>query len=60
LTIPGAATTFAAPGTYEAALRLEEMGRAGELSAAAEALEALKQEFELLRPALAVLVESGP
>jgi hypothetical protein len=53
-------TTFAAPGTYEAALRLEEMGRAGELSAAPEALAALKQEIDRLRPALAVLVESGP
>ena len=58
--LKGAATTFAAPGTYEAALRLEEMGRAGELSAAPEALAALKQEFDRLRPALAVLVESGP
>src|SRR5262249_27788999 len=36
-TLKGAATTFAAPGTYEAALRLEQMGRAGELSAALEA-----------------------
>jgi hypothetical protein len=58
--LKGAATTFAAPGTYEAALRLEEMGRAGELSAALEALAALKQEFGRLRPALALLVESGP
>jgi hypothetical protein len=36
------------------------MGRAGELSAAPEALSALKQVFDRLRPALAVLVVSGP
>jgi HPt (histidine-containing phosphotransfer) domain-containing protein len=58
--LKGAAATFAAGATYEAALRLEEMGRAGDLSAAPEALAALGQELERLRPALSVFVGSWP
>jgi hypothetical protein len=49
--------TFAARPAYEAALRVENMGRAGDLSAATEALTALAQEVEHLRPALTHLAE---
>jgi HPt (histidine-containing phosphotransfer) domain-containing protein len=53
--LKGAAATFAARATHEAALCLEKMGRAGDLSAAPEALAALAQEVERLRPALTAL-----
>jgi signal transduction histidine kinase/DNA-binding response OmpR family regulator len=53
--LKGGVATFAARATYEAALRLEKMGRAGDLSAAPEALAALAQEVERLRPALTAL-----
>jgi PAS domain S-box-containing protein len=53
--LKGAAATLAAWSTQEAALRLEMMGRAGDLSSAPDALAALAQEFERLRPALTVL-----
>jgi HPt (histidine-containing phosphotransfer) domain-containing protein len=59
-TLKGAATTFGARATYAAALRLEQIGRAGDLSAAREALAALAQEFERLRPALTVFTGSSP
>jgi hypothetical protein len=51
--------TFAARAASEAALRLEKMGRSGDLSAAAEALAALAQEVERLRPALTALAEQA-
>jgi HPt (histidine-containing phosphotransfer) domain-containing protein len=57
-TLKGAAAAFVARATCEAALRLEQMGRAGDLSAAPEALAALAQEFERLRPALTEFVGS--
>jgi HPt (histidine-containing phosphotransfer) domain-containing protein len=58
--LKGAAATFAARATYEAALRLEKMGRARDLSAAPEALTALAQEFEHLRPGLTALAQGTP
>jgi HPt (histidine-containing phosphotransfer) domain-containing protein len=57
--LKGAATTFAAPALREAALRLEKMGRGGDLSTAPEALADLAQELERLRPALTVFVGSS-
>ena len=44
----------------ESAFHLEKMGRAGDLSAATEALTALAQEVEHLRPALTDLTEQAP
>ena len=57
--LKGGVATFAAGATYEAALRLEKMGRAGDLSAAPEALAALAQKVERLRPALTALAEQA-
>jgi PAS domain S-box-containing protein len=57
--LKGGVATFAARSAYEAALRLEKMGRAGDLCAAPEALAALAQEVERLRPALAALAEQA-
>jgi PAS domain S-box-containing protein len=58
-TLKGGVATFTARAAYEAALRLEKMGRAGDLSAAPEALAALAQEIEHLRPALTALAGEG-
>jgi signal transduction histidine kinase/DNA-binding response OmpR family regulator len=58
-TLKGGVATFAARAAYEAALRLEQMGWAGNLSAAPEALAALAQEVEHLRPELTALVEQA-
>jgi CheY-like chemotaxis protein/HPt (histidine-containing phosphotransfer) domain-containing protein len=57
--LKGAVAHFAAPAAYEAALQLEKMGRAGDLSAAPEAVAALAQEVEHLRPALTALAEQA-
>jgi CheY-like chemotaxis protein/HPt (histidine-containing phosphotransfer) domain-containing protein len=57
--LKGGVATFAARAAYEAALRLEKMGRASDLSAATEALTALAQEVEHLRPALTDLAEQA-
>ncbi|HPM82895.1 MAG TPA: response regulator, partial [Candidatus Anammoximicrobium sp.] len=52
-TIKGAATHFAAPATVAAALRLETLGRDGDLAGADEALARLEREVERLKHALA-------
>ncbi len=52
-TIKGAATHFAAPATVAAALRLEIMGRDGDLAGADEAFARLEREVERLKHALA-------
>jgi two-component system, sensor histidine kinase and response regulator len=57
--LKGAAATFAARTTCDAALRLEKMGRTGDLSADPETLAALAQEFERLRPALTVFMTAA-
>jgi CheY-like chemotaxis protein len=51
----GSVANFAASATYDAALRLEVMGRAGHLEQASEALEQLESALEELKPALANL-----
>jgi CheY-like chemotaxis protein/HPt (histidine-containing phosphotransfer) domain-containing protein len=55
--LKGAVANFAACDAYEAALRLEKMGRSGDLSGASEAVAALAREMERLRPALMALAE---
>jgi HPt (histidine-containing phosphotransfer) domain-containing protein len=52
-TLKGAASNFCAEGVAAAAQRLENMGRAGDLTGAAEAYEALTDALNRLRPALA-------
>jgi two-component system, sensor histidine kinase and response regulator len=54
-TLKGSLTIFAAKDAAEAALRLETLGRAGELASAGEALAALVEAVERLRPVLAAI-----
>jgi HPt (histidine-containing phosphotransfer) domain-containing protein len=51
--LKGSADTFAAQAAVAAALRLEVMGRDGDLTAAGEAFDALQREIDRLGPALA-------
>jgi PAS domain S-box-containing protein len=53
--LKGGLGTFAAQAAFEAAFRLETMGRNRDLSAAPEALASLVQEVERLQPALLAL-----
>jgi len=53
--LKGGLSVFAAKAAFEAALRLETMGRAGQLAAAEEAWTALAKEVEQLQPALMAL-----
>ena len=48
----GSVANFAAPATYDAALRLEMMGRSGDLDQAPKALGQLESALEELKPAL--------
>ena len=50
--LKGSVANFAAPAAYDAALRLEVMGREGHLDQAREALTALDRALEELRPVL--------
>jgi CheY-like chemotaxis protein len=60
-TLRGAAVNFCAETVAAAAQRLENMGRAGDLTDAAETYEALTEALNRLRPALAAFgtAESG-
>jgi two-component system, sensor histidine kinase and response regulator len=51
-TLKGAVSNFGAQAALEAALRLERMGRAGQLEGSKEALRDLEFELERLRPVL--------
>jgi PAS domain S-box-containing protein len=55
--LKGSVANFAAPAAFDAALRLEMMGRAGHLEQGAEAIEQLESALEALRPLLLNLVE---
>jgi CheY-like chemotaxis protein len=59
-TIKGSAATFAAEATVKAALRLEVMGRNGNLSGAEEAYAALERQLGRLLPALQARAEAAP
>ena len=50
--LKGSVANFAAPAAYDAALRLEVMGRAGHLDQAPEGLRRLESALEALRPLL--------
>ena len=54
-TLKGSAQNFGATGAVEAAFRLEQMGRAGDLTGVDEALAALETEMQRLEPALVSL-----
>jgi HPt (histidine-containing phosphotransfer) domain-containing protein len=58
-TLKGSAGTFGAHSTFEAAARLEELGRSGDLTGAAEACAALAAILERLDHALAALTGDG-
>jgi HPt (histidine-containing phosphotransfer) domain-containing protein len=53
--LKGAVATLAAQKAFDAALRLERLGRAGDLSEAERAYEALESQIERLRSVLQTL-----
>jgi signal transduction histidine kinase/CheY-like chemotaxis protein/HPt (histidine-containing phosphotransfer) domain-containing protein len=57
--LKGAVSNFSTWPAFEAALRLETMGRTGDLTAAPDGLEALDTALHRLRPALAQLMSVG-
>jgi PAS domain S-box-containing protein len=56
--LKGAVDNFAAPGAFEAARRLETMGRSGDLTGMQETWCTLEKEMDRLKPALAVLAQT--
>ena len=58
-TLKGAVSTFGAHPAREAAEQLERLGRAGDLSGAADAVARLESELEGLRPALEKMKAEG-
>ncbi len=58
-TLKGCVSNFAADRVYDAALALERMGRAGDLSAVATALQTLKEQSIQLERALRMLIAGG-
>jgi HPt (histidine-containing phosphotransfer) domain-containing protein len=58
-TLKGSVGNFGAEAAFQAALRLERIGRSRDLSGAEEALQALEGEMERLRPVLARLGQGG-
>jgi PAS domain S-box-containing protein len=57
--LKGAVSNFAAEPAYEAGLRLENMGRQGDLGQADQAWAALQEAIARLEPALAALARQG-
>ena len=57
--IKGTVSTFAAQGAFDAALKLERLGRAGELQEVSQALMHLESEMDRLQSALQSLVAAG-
>jgi HPt (histidine-containing phosphotransfer) domain-containing protein len=58
--IKGSVGNFAAQSAFATALRLEKMGRQGDLADTGEALRQLEAEIEELSRALAALVAQDP
>ena len=54
-TLKGSVGNFGADAAFQAAFRLEKMGRSGNLTGVDEAYHALETEMERLRPALVTL-----
>jgi HPt (histidine-containing phosphotransfer) domain-containing protein len=54
-TVKGSVGNFAAKTVFQAAQRVEKIGRDGDLGKAEEAYKALEEELDRLRPALAAL-----
>ncbi len=59
-TLKGSVGNFSARSAFEAALRLEGMGREGDLGQAETAVAALEAEIARLKPALASLFKTPP
>jgi HPt (histidine-containing phosphotransfer) domain-containing protein len=59
-TLKGAVGNLGACAAFEAALKLEMMGRAGDLCSAAGALAALEDTLDRLEPAVADLMTGSP
>jgi HPt (histidine-containing phosphotransfer) domain-containing protein len=59
-TLKGSVGHFCAHAAADAALRLEQIGREGDLTQAAGALAALEEALDRLAPALRKLLASGP
>jgi HPt (histidine-containing phosphotransfer) domain-containing protein len=57
--LKGSISVFAAEGAYEAAQRLEAMGREGDLAAFDETWHALQAEVEKLKATLDALLRNG-
>ena len=57
--LKGSVGSFGAQGAFDAALRLEVMGRGGDFTHAAEACVALEKEVARLERALAALREEN-
>jgi two-component system, sensor histidine kinase and response regulator len=57
--LKGAIDNFAAQGAYQAALRLEMLGRDGNLAEAEQACAGLQKEIDRLLPAVANLADRG-
>jgi CheY-like chemotaxis protein len=57
--LKGAVSTFAARDAVDAALKLERLGRAGDLEEAPQACDALESQLERLRIALQALAGAG-
>ena len=58
-TLKGSVCNFGAERSYEAAYRLETIGRSGDLSTADEAFRRLEAELERLTPALVDICREG-
>lgn len=58
-TLKGSVGNFGADAAFQAALRLERMGRAGDLTGSEDALAALETEIARLRLALMALAEKA-
>lgn len=56
-TLKGAVSNFSAPKAFEAALKLEKIGKAGDLTEASQAFEDLKIEIESAKEAIAALAK---
>ena len=58
-TIKGAVSNFSARDAFEAAYKLEQIGKSGDLSSAAAAFDSLKKEIARTAEAMKMLLKQG-